>query len=586
VRAGDKLEIESAGEQLISVYKQVHFSANDNPALVQLFPPYDVSEIVELAPHSLRTRFRERKNNDDLRSIKLLEKFHYRGHGLNKIVGRRTVLLAEAEGVGIVAYGILSATVCAAKPRFEIFKTNIGEQMRTKLINKIVRIPRIVVHPEYRGLGIGSRMAKHLVQYAASHWDINGYKPILVEVIASMTQYHKFFQLAGFIEAGATGGDWKEGLKPLYGKGNWQERPNSNSYKFFCSLGPKPYLVFPICDETRERISIKYKSNGNQPEPLSVSPSLKRPIVFKKVSASYLAHNRLTKRASEVKAVFGVDSSQMCSPVLENFSLTIQPADVVLVTGASGSGKSTLIRLLVDSPNKRSSHIMLTGEIDRPSRKEIEVLSRDWKNSAPLIDQVGQTLEDSIAILNSVGLAEAHLYLKTPNQISEGQRYRFSVAHLCDSHKSIWIADEFASTLDPYTAAVVAKGIRKQAYRRGATLIIAAPHIEHFAESLLPTQLVRLQWGGLANIYGMKILYKLTERGFRFWIENRTSSQLSGVQITIIDSEGKARTIAEKLSIKGKEKGAEVEILFSALSDVSAVRAYSEQGVGDIVLFK
>jgi ABC-type lipoprotein export system ATPase subunit len=273
----------------------------------------------------------------------------------------------------------------------------------------------------------------------------------------------------------------------------------------------------------------------------------------------------------------------MSSPVLHNFSLTIEPGDVVLATGASGSGKSTFLKLLTHSLSKLSKILVIDGLCDLPKPREIAVLGSDWNNKLPLVDQVGETIEESIAVLNSVGLAEAHLYLKNPNQISEGQRYRFSIARLCDSGKPVWVADEFASTLDPYTAAIVAKGIRKQAAKMGATLILAAPHITHFAPTLAPTQLVRLQWGGIARIHAMKLVSQRTDDALRLSVLNRTRSKLTDVRLTISDTEGQINEIICTPQIDGMKVGAKVELAFSSLRKGSSVRASSAEGAGDLI---
>jgi ABC-type polar amino acid transport system ATPase subunit/GNAT superfamily N-acetyltransferase len=586
VRAGDLLKVEIRSGHISTIEKQTHFKSDDTPDHVQLFPQYDVAEDIYLPPHNLKVRFRERRNQADMRALHLLERFHYRGNGFNKIVGRRTILLAEAEGIGIIGYGVISSTVLTARPRFKLFNTNLCEQMRTKLINKLARIPRIVVHPEYRSLGLGARIAKHLVQFAAIHWDINGYKSIMVEVIASMTEYHKFFEVAGFIKAGYTKGEREAVFKPLYGRGEFEARPNSENYNFSNSLGPKPYLIYPLTEEVQQLVNTQYpRTIDTQKFVYNLAPTLEQPIKFKNVSLSYLTKNELTPKASKVKEIFGVDSNQMSSLILHKFNLDIEPGDVVLVTGASGSGKSTLIKLLIRQQNSLDGEAIITGELVAPDSKNVAILNRKWRISKPLVDQVGGSIEESISLLNSVGLAEAHLYLKRPNQISEGQRYRFAVARLCDSKRQLWIADEFASTLDPYTAAIVAKGIRKQALMKGATLVIAAPHIDNFAPSLVPTKLVRLQWGGKTNIHAIKMSRRMLQDGIEFRVANKGRAPLTGIELTVMSLEGEVQTIASKIDLMSRGDIYSITIPFSELVGTSSLRAYAREGVGDIVLF-
>ena len=342
------------------------------------------------------------------------------------------MLVAESEEHGVIGYGVLSATLGVAKPRFALFETNFTQQMRTKLINRLVRIPRVVIHPEFRGMGLGAMMAHHLVEYARGYWDVRSYTPIAVEVVASMTEYHRFFEAAGFVRAGETQG-YQDGIMPQYGKGSWSERPNSLQYDFLHDQKPKPYLIYPLSQSVRGKL---VKRGLMDPSQMSIE---KKPqphankITFRRVSAEYRTSNGFTERAREVKEAFDVDSRQMQSPVLKSFSLSIEPGEVVLVTGASGSGKSTVLALLTREMEEIQQSMEIDGDFSGLDPQSTANLNTKCDDSLPLIDQIGGSVKEAIEILNSVGLAEAHLYVKRPSQISDGQRYRFAIASLCDS---------------------------------------------------------------------------------------------------------------------------------------------------------
>lgn len=537
VRKGDMLEFIPSVEDFTEVEKIFENKATGECKKVTIHPPYSKKETIFLGDHKFEVTFRERANTKDWEKVKGLERFHYRGKTLNKLVGRRTVLLAEMEGYGAVGFGVLSATIAAAKPRFELLQTNFADQMKHKLINQIVRIPRVVIHPEFRGIGLGVLMAKHLVQYAKEYWDISHYTPIMVEVIAAMTEYHKFFEKAGFVKTGYTLG-YKNGIIPRYGNGSFEKRTNYKAYDFMRNQKPKPYLVFPLASEVKQKIENFYKNPLKTILPKS--PKLKQPIRFEEVSVKYKVRNGSTERAEIVKEVFGVNSEHAFSTTFKNFSLQIEPGDVVLITGASGSGKSTIIRLLT-SKLTSLEEMEIGGRIFGKDMQDIAVLNTGWDNTLPLIEQVKKEgdIKEAIELLNSVGLSEAHLYIKRPDQISDGQRYRFAVAKLCDSEKPIWIADEFVSTLNPEMAAIVAKGLRKAAYKYGATLILAAPHIYSFIGSLLPNKLIKLRWGGEAIIYSMKIEH-ISQKGDKLSLSifNNGSLPLTALQVGLITMNG------------------------------------------------
>lgn len=579
---GDKLEFVPSIRQFEQVDKLILEKATMCERRIKIYPPYSRSEIVCVAPHCFEVIFRERRSNKDWQSAKLLEQFHYRGKGLNRIVGRRTVLLAESKQHGIIGYGVLAATLAVAKPRFALFDTYFRNQMKSKLINRLVRIPRIVVHPEFRGLGLGALMAKHLVQYANEYWDIRGYTPIAVEVIASMTEYHHFFEKAGFINAGYTLG-YNSGILPEYGKGSWEYRPNYKSYDFFENQKAKPYLIYPLNEEVTQKLRAKHLV---WPMTKAALPTRVRPIKaisFINFYAAYKTSNGLTNRAQEIKEAFDVNAAQMFSPVLENFSLNISSGETVLFTGASGSGKSTLIKILSQSLDYTKSIIDIRGEIGGVDHKQVAALNFDWDDSLPLIDQVGRSTKEAIFLLNGVGLAEAHLYLKRPCQISDGQRYRFAVARLCDSEKRIWVADDFVCSLDPLTAAIVAAGLRKMSKKRGSTVIIAAPHIEHFLDSLLPNKIIHLRWGGFARIYSIKVSYQLEAGNLGVVLMNNGIEQLSNVSLRGVSETGlyeELKTLS--IFIKG-ERSNIITVTLTDLSKYSAIVVTTDEGVGDVI---
>jgi ABC-type lipoprotein export system ATPase subunit/GNAT superfamily N-acetyltransferase len=577
---GNVLEVELSDRTTPLGVTKVAFDALEQKEhRVKLFPPYSVTHDIVVPPHKLRVTFFER-TNPDWRGARLLEKFHYRGMGLNRIVGRRSVLLAKLDGVGIVGYGVVSSSVLASKPRFRILKTNVGELMRTKFINKLVRIPRIVIHPEFRGIGLGVLMARQLVEYVKERWDVNGYRPVMVEVIAAMTEYHRFFQAAGFLEAGYTEGYKGRAIEPHYGSGNFAKRSNTEKYNFMVDQGPKPYLVFPLTPEMTERVRAAIEKPAPSKDLFAREPLLKKAIRFTKVSIAYKAENGLSSRASRIRESFGVDTGQMYSAILRDFNLTIEPGDTVLLAGASGSGKSTMIRVLGETKTRIRQYIRIEGRCPT-IRAKVAVLSQKLDNSRLLIDQVGSELHDAIRILNGVGLAEAHLYLKRPNQISEGQRYRFSVAQLCESGKPIWIADEFASTLDPLNAAIVAKGLRRLAFKEGATCIIAAPHIEYFAESLVPNVVVRLRWGGVASIAAVRARIKRNNDESTVRVRNSGLCRLTQIKVGGVDPLGRFHVVCEAIEL-AQYRQATFYLPIRMFDEFSVIKITTSEGVGEI----
>ena len=581
---GNVLRFHPNKEDFEEVHKLVQASSDGTPKRVRIYPPYSKSCWVHVPPHKFVVTFRERKGSKDHRAIKSLEQFHYRGKGLNKLIGRRTVLIAESREHGVIGYGVLSATLGAAKPRFTLFKTNFAKQMRSKLINRLVRIPRVVIHPEFRGMGLGAMMAQHLVEYARDYWDVRGYTPIAVEVIASMTEYHHFFEAAGFIKAGETQG-YKKGIMPLYGSGSWSERPNSLQYDFLHDQKPKPYLIYPLDKSVRGALMEQNLLHSNVRQIAAKPKPQGSRIAFRRLSAAYKTSNGITPRAKEVRDAFDVDARQMQSPVLKDFSLGIEPGDVILVSGASGSGKSTVLAFLAGEMEKLYQHMEIRGDIVGLNPQMTARLTTKWDDTLPLIDQLGGSVKEAIEILNSVGLAEAHLYVKKPSQISDGQRYRFAVALLCDSKKPLWVADEFASSLDPLTAAIVAKGIRKRAYHSGATLVIAAPHIHNFVDSLQPNKLVTLRWGGIAEVTSLKCQFRILTDSVRVSLKNTSKQVLTKVHVFGVGGHGERELVAAIGDLPIGTYRETIELPLEQVQQFNGLEVSTQQNVGDVLYF-
>jgi ABC-type lipoprotein export system ATPase subunit/GNAT superfamily N-acetyltransferase len=585
IKSNDILEVTPSINNYEEIYKVFNDRATGELKKIKLFPAYEKKETIFLPPHKFQITFRERKDSEDWEKVKYLENFHYRGKGLNKIVGRRTVLLAEIKEFGIVGFGVLSASVAISSPRLKLLNTDFTELMKSGLINRIIRIPRIVIHPEFRGINLGALMARHLVYYAKDYWDINHYTPIMVEVMAAMTEYHNFFEKAGFIKVGYTTGYKGKAIIPRYGTGSFAPR-NPSRYDFMENQTKKPYLVYPLHPDIKMKVEPYMNSASRQFFPKT--PKLTKSLVFQDVSLEYKIRNGSTERTLIIKEAFGVDSEHAFSTVVDDFSIVIEPGDVVLITGASGSGKSTLLRLFTSKRSVLRKTVQWSGTFPRFSSSLVEVLNTESALSKSLIDQVktDKNIKEAIGLLNSVGLTEAYLYIKRPNQISDGQRYRFAIARLCDSEKPIWIADEFVSTLSSEMAAIVAKGIRKLAYKFGATLIVAAPHINNFLGSLLPNKLIKLTWGSKAVIYSMKIMnLSQSEKEIALSILNNGSLSLNNLQAGLISMNGDFLK-QNHFKIVSPKQLINTTIKLDKKESINACAIKTEEGIGEILYLK
>lgn len=193
-----------------------------------------------------------------------------------------------------------------------------------------------------------------------------------------------------------------------------------------------------------------------------------------------------TENVCRVAAMFGlgVDEHRTIEVVAPT-QVVLRPGQVVFITGASGGGKTTLLRLI----NERLA--------DQPDVTVIDFAATE-SSERSLVDSLGGELEQSMRWLSLAGLNDAFVMLRTPDQLSDGQRYRFRLAQaMAQAERGsaarlhVVLADEFAATLDRLTAAVVARNVRKWINRCSAGVcFVAATTHDDLLEPLDPDVLI------------------------------------------------------------------------------------------------
>ena len=195
---------------------------------------------------------------------------------------------------------------------------------------------------------------------------------------------------------------------------------------------------------------------------------------------------RATCNTAFVQTAFGIDPDIGDNVIARGVEIEYAPGKIVLFTGPSGSGKSSLLR-------QASRRIRNAVRLD----DFCQVQGGFGKKA--IIDCLCDSAEESAHLLSLCGLGEAYLMLRSPGELSDGQRYRFALAKCLAEGKKTVIADEWCAKLDRLTAKVLSRNARKVADKRRIGMLLATTH-EDIIDDLQPDIIVTPKGGGVVEV--------------------------------------------------------------------------------------
>lgn len=564
VGPGDRLRVRNGTQVRI-----VELEADGDKNTVPVEPSFQFESKLKIGAASYQVTFCEIESKEDFAGYERLESFHYKGRSLNEdpaskvagpkgVGGRKAVLIARlrtASRSRVVGYIELQMPLMMCKPRHDLFvlpfnhpaagvawKKWLGDGQR--YVNNIVRIARVVVDPEFRGLGLSSELVVHAKAFARTRWTVGGKRPLFIEISAEMLRHMDFVTKAGLAYVGSTEGNLlriMDDLRSIERGASGKSQIMSLQRKYHAAFSTYCEETGTTFDEARAILSERLQSRNPRDsmpadEWLAFRPILRFPIPYHiagldSVAEEYVrdciaarelpvpalrkARDKRTKlprlkienlevwvdqKLSLTPYVrlamdsFGIDTSRVRAKLVGPVSVDLVAGNICVVTGASGAGKSIILQAL--KGKKAGKGLLQKGDFEANTYKIREL--HPLPENTPLLQYFGTRYgtERAFDALCRVGLSEAMVFIKPYSLLSMGQRYRAMLADLVLSKSDVWLLDEFCSNVDPITAAVIATQIHRLAKRLGVIVVAAAANVSHFLEALAPDSVLVVRTGG------------------------------------------------------------------------------------------
>ena len=545
-------------------------SSENSEDHIRLSPHFERSSSASIGSAKYQIRLTEVNKPEDIDALNFLEQFHYKSLATEEESeasdlptkakasapgGRRSiiVLYLKVRSSWIAAgYIELQMPLMMCKPRHDLFDSPFKHSGRPiswvswdqhairRYVNTIVRIARVVVHPEFRGLGLARVLVDTAKEYAKERWQVGGRRPLFMEISAAMLSYIDFVSSSGFSFIALTEGNASRVVKDLsYMQKGYEissgimslQKKYLTHLESYCratnttlesaltrlkaivanedpldGLTPTewagfrkilrqrlPYYICGLDEYTTAYLRPLVKDRKPVAKQLKFTRSDGR-IDLTNLSAKATVPIAQTRNVRIIMEAFGLEGHAIETQVLPPVSVKATGGNILLIVGASGSGKSALLKALDPTESRRSGLEVSFGGRQDYTCGWLRPLPAD----TPLFDYFSTNYgpERSFAALSKVGLSEAFVMIKPFPLLSRGQQYRSMLADLLLRDEQVWLLDEFCADLDPLSARIVAHNFRKMVIASGRIAVVAAANHGHYLDALRPTQVIEMRAGG------------------------------------------------------------------------------------------
>ena len=188
-------------------------------------------------------------------------------------------------------------------------------------------------------------------------------------------------------------------------------------------------------------------------------------------------------------------------PLIEQFSLNVQPGQRIAIVGPTGCGKTTLINLLMRYYDVNSGAIRVAGQdirdVTRASLRSSYgmVLQETWLKAGTIRENIAYANPDATLqqVIDAAKAAHAHSFIKRlPNgydtvitedggNISQGQKQLLCIARVMLCLPPMLILDEATSSIDTRTEVRIQKAFHQM--MQGRTSFIVAHRLSTIREA-------------------------------------------------------------------------------------------------------